>query len=269
MKHFLWFSRVLQTTMKHKKVSIFVVMKRVEDIFCFWKSTCVIIVFLSVSCGRQEVSSDQTSTGILIEENDSLAAIQAHYKEKLSAKEFAFEANDPSRDDWQKPDSVLALLGDVSDKTILDLGAGTGYFTFKLAEKGANVIAADVVENYLNFINAETTKQLDDFIETRLVPYDSPLLEKEEVDIVLLVNTYYQISDRKSYFKQVFEGMKKGGVLCVVDTKLESCLEENPEAIDRVPYIQVIKELNECGFVSEQINLQLLDCQYVILMKKP
>ena len=52
-------------------------------------------------------------------------------------EDMAKDFNDPSRDEWQKPYEVIALFGDAEGKTVLDLGAGTGYFTFKLAEQHA------------------------------------------------------------------------------------------------------------------------------------
>jgi hypothetical protein len=49
------------------------------------------------------------------------------------------------RDLWQKPDEVVTALGLLGDETVLDLGAGSGYFTFRLANAlpRGKVIAAD------------------------------------------------------------------------------------------------------------------------------
>ena len=79
---------------------------------------------------------------------------------KLSVEELAQRFEDPSRDAWQKPDQVIALLGDIKGKTVVDIGAGSGYFTFRLAEKGARVVAADVDDDFQNFI-AHKKEELD------------------------------------------------------------------------------------------------------------
>ena len=55
-----------------------------------------------------------------------------------------FEHRD--RNQWQQPDKVLTSLGELNGKTIVDIGAGTGYFAFRLLEKGAKVIAVDIDE---------------------------------------------------------------------------------------------------------------------------
>jgi len=78
-----------------------------------------------------------------------------HDKEKNghNANEFVHQSNfdelvkrfeSPERDAYQQPQKVLNFLGDIKDKKIMDIGAGTGYFSVKLAQKGAKVIAADV-----------------------------------------------------------------------------------------------------------------------------
>ena len=54
-----------------------------------------------------------------------------------------------SRQVWQKPNLVIELLGDLQDKTIADIGAGVGYFSFRLAEKANRVIAIEIDENSL------------------------------------------------------------------------------------------------------------------------
>jgi len=50
---------------------------------------------------------------------------------------------------YQQPEKVIDYIGDVKGQTIMDLGAGTGFFTFRLTKAGAQVIAADINDAYL------------------------------------------------------------------------------------------------------------------------
>jgi len=52
----------------------------------------------------------------------------------------------------KKPEVVIAKLGDLSNMTVADIGAGTGYFSFRLAEKAEKVISIDIDERFLNYI---------------------------------------------------------------------------------------------------------------------
>src|SRR5690606_26217477 len=63
-----------------------------------------------------------------------------------------------SRTVWQKPASVISKLGDLSDKVVADIGAGTGYFSFRLAFHAHKVIAVDIDTNALQTISAYIPK---------------------------------------------------------------------------------------------------------------
>jgi 2-polyprenyl-3-methyl-5-hydroxy-6-metoxy-1,4-benzoquinol methylase len=58
----------------------------------------------------------------------------------------------PERDAYQQPTKVLEYLGNVKGLKILDIGAGSGYFSFRLLTAGASVIAGDVNDEFLAYI---------------------------------------------------------------------------------------------------------------------
>ena len=61
----------------------------------------------------------------------------------LRLKDLVERFESPERDAYQEPQKVLEFLGDIQGQTIMDIGASSGYFSVKLAERGAKVIAAD------------------------------------------------------------------------------------------------------------------------------
>ena len=180
--------------------------------------------------------------------------------DKLVAR---FEA--PGRKIWQKPDRVIESLGDLHGKTVVEIGSGTGYFSFRLAQAGARVIAADVdprFQNYIKRVKAE--RQLDDAtIRTRLLPYDSPRLAKAEADIVLLVDVYHHIEHRENYFEQVRAGLKPQGRLVIIDFK-SIATPDGPPLSMRMPPGQVQAELKKAGFSRFRLDSDTLPYQYVL-----
>jgi len=167
----------------------------------------------------------------------------------------------------QKPEEVIDLLGDISGKQIMDIGAGTGYFSFRLANRGAHVIAADVDDRFLDYITNKISETQSDKVVIRKVEYEDPLLKKDEVDHVIIVNTYHHIDNRETYFAKVANGINNNGSLMVVDFK-KDVKSPGPPKRYRVAADDVVKELKEAGFQSFEIIRDLLDNQYIIIAAK-
>ena len=72
---------------------------------------------------------------------------------KTSFEDLVKNFESADRNEWQKPDEVIRFLGDLKNKTIIDIGAGTGYFEFKMNEPSAKIIAADVDEQLTKTAN--------------------------------------------------------------------------------------------------------------------
>ena len=168
----------------------------------------------------------------------------------------------PERDAYQQPDKVLAYIGDITGKKILDIGAGTGYFAFKLAAKGADVIAGDVDDRFQNYIKEKIAKENAPKVTLRKLPYDSPALAEKEVDKVLIVNTYHHIEDRVAYFGKVLKGLKEGGELLVIDFKKQDG--PGPPVAMKMTADFITKELKQAGFTEFEVNDSLLEDQYII-----
>lgn len=167
----------------------------------------------------------------------------------------------------QKPDDVINLLGDIKGKTIMDIGAGTGYFAFRLAAKGANVISADVDDRFINYVKEKKDSLNVANLKTRKVEYDDPLLSDEEANHVIIVNTYHHINDREEYFTKVLKGLKADGTLMVVDFK-KNVGGDGPPKRYRVASEKVKQELKTAGFTNITVNESLLDNFYIVMAQK-
>ena len=198
---------------------------------------------------------------------DGSGALSNLFMNKRSFEDLVNRFENEERAKIQKPNEVIALLGDIRGKKIMDIGAGTGYFSFRMTAKGASVIGADVDDRFLNYMNEKKQRLNDNLFVTRKVEYDDPLLKETETDHVIIVNTYHHIDDRAIYFAKVLKGIKKGGTLMVVDFKKNSGGEGPPKRY-RVAVDKVSKELTEAGFSKITVNNELLDKSYVIIAEK-
>lgn len=204
---------------------------------------------------------------------DSLATMQGDQL-LTTDTDSTFEAMEDldrsDRENWQKPQMVISRLGDLSDKVVADIGAGTGYFSMPLARKAKKVIAIDIEQQFLDYINRRLLNTPDRKslnIETRLTNPDDPKLAVAEADLVLIVNTYGYISNRVAYFQKVAKGLRPGGQVVVVDFKKEP-LPVGPPTEDKLDATQVSAELDSAGFRTRSIDYTSLDYQYTLTAEK-
>ena len=94
---------------------------------------------------------------------------------------------------------------------MVDLGAGSGYFTVRLAALGAHVIAEDIDQRFLDYIDKRAAKEKkSSLISTRLGAKDDPHLPPDTADSVLIVGAYH-LENRVVYLKHVAEAIRPGG----------------------------------------------------------
>lgn len=174
---------------------------------------------------------------------------------------------------WQKPDLVIDKLGDLSDKTVADIGAGSGYFSRRLVQRAQKVIAIDIDQKFIQFMDSiklvELSPEIQPRFETRLAPPDAPNLQPEEADIVLFVNTYIYLPDRAIYLRRVFEALSPGGKLVIIDFKKKRMPIKNPPVSIRLELFEVENEVEKAGYTLQPSDDTSLDFQYIVIASKP
>lgn len=231
------------------------------------KYILILILFSVIYCmGTFSCKEKERKSYRELFQGDSLV-LKAPEAESFES-EFGFELNfepDPNRGAWQNPELVIRKLGALSGKTIADVGSGTGYFTFPIARTAKKVVAIDIEQRYLDYIEQrklELPIQLADRIETRFTEENEPNLHAEEVDAVLMVNVFYYLNNRVEYMQIVKEALRDGGLLVLVDFK-PGDLPVGPVE-NKIPAGEVVKVLDAAGFHRINVDEESLKYQYII-----
>lgn len=194
------------------------------------------------------------------EHHDHAAPSMHHRFEK--ADDWAKQFDDPARDAWQQPDKVVAAMTIKPGMTVADIGAGTGYFESRLSKAvGATgkVIAVDIEPDMVRYMTERAARDKTPNVEARLGAPDDPKLAG--VDRILIVDTWHHIDNREVYAKKLAAALKPGGMVFVVDFKLES--DKGPPKEHRLAPAQVMAELQSAGLVAKHADVDLPD-QYIV-----
>ncbi|MGE3885099.1 MAG: class I SAM-dependent methyltransferase [Vicinamibacterales bacterium] len=155
----------------------------------------------------------------------------------------------PDRDQWQRPDRIMDALGIADASVVADVGAGSGWFTVRLARRVGPqgiVYAQDVQQEMLNAITRRVQREGLANVRTVLGRGSDPRLPRESLDAVLLVDAYHEIEDRVTMLANIARALKPQGRLGVVDFKLEGS-GPGPEADERVSPDVVARDADSAG----------------------
>ena len=162
--------------------------------------------------------------------------------------EWAKSFDDPERAAWQKPDEVIKTLALKPDARVADIGAGTGYFSIRLARAvpGGIVYAVDLEPKMVSWLSNRAKELSLPHMRAVQGAASTPNLP-EPVDLVLLVNVFHHIGARVAYFKALVPSLKPGARIAIIDQNDKA--PRGPPKHMRVTAEQIEAEMKEAGYV--------------------
>ena len=175
----------------------------------------------------------------------------------------------PSREREERTDLLIQNMGLKDTDSVVDLGAGTGYFSFPIAQQlsAGKVLAIDIEPEMLKRIEQRKTVSGIQNIETVLASKTNPNIPADSVDVVLLVDAYHEFSHPREVMAAVSKGLKPGGRVILVEYRGED--RKVPiKRLHKMTQQQAKKELNAVGLRWQRTD-QYLPQQHVMVFTKP
>jgi arsenite methyltransferase len=183
-------------------------------------------------------------------------------------KAYVAMLEDPKRDAYQKPHEVITALKLKEGEVIADIGAGSGYFAFRLGahvgEQG-RVYAVDVSPEMIMHLNRRIRDLSARNVVSILAPPDDPLLADGSVDRVFICNTWHHIEHRDRYLALLKKSLKPAGEIIMIDFKKEET-PAGPPVEMRIDRKALVDELQRNGFRLDTEH-RFLPYQYFLVFK--
>jgi ubiquinone/menaquinone biosynthesis C-methylase UbiE len=158
-----------------------------------------------------------------------------------------------TREEREKEEDCTTMMKQLKVQpgwTVCDLGAGNGFYTILLAKlvgPEGRVLAIDIQPEMLDMLKARAAKEKVSNIEPILGTTVDPKLPAEKLDLVLLVDTYHELSNPEEVLAAVRKSLKPKGRLALVEFRLED--ENVPiKVLHRMSKVQILKEFSANGF---------------------
>jgi protein-L-isoaspartate O-methyltransferase len=151
----------------------------------------------------------------------------------------------PEREREEQPAKLMEALKLKPGDVVADIGAGSGYYTFRLSERvGAKgkVLAVDIQPEMLALIRKRMKDRDVTNIEVVHGTVSDPKLPEKSVDLILMVDVYHEFSHPWEMTTHMVRALKPGGRLVFVEFRLE-----DPNVpiklVHKMSEKQVIKEM--------------------------
>ena len=133
---------------------------------------------------------------------------------------------------WQLPVRVMDEIGIRQGMVVADVGAGDGYFTFRLSQRvgaGGRVFASDIDDHALQAVRDRCRKEGIKNISVVRGKEDDPLLPERQIDVVLMVNTIHLVARPRVFLKNISRSLKPEGILVLVQWEAEKMGREHKD----------------------------------------
>jgi len=175
----------------------------------------------------------------------------------------------PGRVEEERPDQVVEQMKLKPTDVVADVGAGTGYFSFRISRivKQGKVFAVDIQPEMLSVIEKRKGQlKVDNVVALRGSETEANLPENS-VDVALLVDVYHEFSFPGEMMLSVVKALKPGGRVVQIEYR-----GEDPNVpikrLHKMTVSQCRKEMAAAGLVWKETK-DFLPQQHFIVYEKP
>lgn len=211
---------------------------------------------VSIACGSPLPAGDQAA-----------AAAAERKPAQVMGFEGAAWLEREGRDQEERPEVVLAAMELKEGMTVAEIGAGTGYFSRRIAPvvgPSGKVYAVDIQPEMLELLKQYAAKEKIGNIVPVLGTEADPKLPAKSIDRILMVDVYHEFQKPEEMLAKIRESLAPGGLVALVEYRLEGDTAAHIKVDHRMSTEQVLAEWLAAGF--QLVNqVETLPSQHLFL----
>lgn len=229
--------------------------------------TLICIIILFNSCGSQTSETSGIYTYLIEDYN----GIGKWYMGREIASVMGFEGMEwlerPERESEENVSTLIKNMSIVSEDIVADIGAGTGYHTFRMALKAPKgfIYAIDIQEEMLSEISSRINNGYLKNIAPILGTETNINLIENSVDKILLVDVYHEFKYPYEMMESIKKALRPNGKIFIIEYRAE-----DPRVpikkIHKMTEKQVVKEMKAIGLKLE-VNMDNLPWQHCLIFE--
>src|SRR4029079_15039256 len=165
------------------------------------------------------------------------------------------------------PSKAIVLLDLKPGMTVADIGAGSGYYSSRMAKRvgpTGRVYATDIQPGMIELLKRRITSEALTNVTTVLGGMDDPRLPPNAIDLAILVDVYHELQEPQIFLQRLKETFKPGGRLVLLEFR-----KEDPKVpileVHKMSVAEVKQELEAEGFVLSNV-IETLPWQHILVL---
>jgi len=211
-----------------------------------------LIFFVSLIC-LASAGYSQTKTAVYTYKTASPGGTGKFYMGREIAQVMSFEASDwlerSSRPQEENTDLAISKLPVMNNSVVADIGAGTGYYTFRIAKKvpDGKVYAVEIQDYAIRHLRARSIKLKQGNVIVVKGGEQSPNLPDNSIDLSIMVDVYHELLYPHEMLQAIRRALKPNGKLLLIEYRAEDPKVEI-KTLHKTSVVQVNEELTANGF---------------------
>ena len=174
----------------------------------------------------------------------------------------------PEREDEEAPSKALDALGLEAGMIVADIGAGSGYYSSRIAKRvgpTGRVYATDIQPGMIALLDRRIKSEGLTNVTTVLGGMDDPRLAPKSIDLAIMVDVYHELQEPQMFLQRLKETFKPGGRLVLLEFR-----KEDPKVpileVHKMSVAEVKQELEAEGFMLDTV-IEVLPWQHIIVLR--
>jgi predicted methyltransferase len=174
----------------------------------------------------------------------------------------------PERENEEAPSKALDVLDLKPGMVVADIGAGSGYYTSRMAKRvgpAGRVYATDIQQGMIDLLDRRIRTEGLSNVTTVLGGMDDPKLPPHSIDLAIMVDVYHELQQPQVFLQRLKETFKPGGRLVLLEFR-----KEDPKVpileVHKMSVAEVQQEMEAEGFALDRV-IDALPWQHIIILK--
>lgn len=176
----------------------------------------------------------------------------------------------PERETEERTDLLLEAMQIRPGEVLADIGAGSGYFSWRMAKatgQAGKVFAVDIQQEMLDLLQRNMARREVKNVVSILGTTSDPKLPPASVDTMLMVDVYHEFDQPFEMLASMVKGLKKGGRIVLVEFRAEDPA-VNIKKVHKMTEAQARTEFELFPELRWEKTISVLPQQHIMIFRK-